>query len=160
MTPDEPIFSTDILVPTPTSPPQAYIPSSSTMGIMIPVASTTEPTLRISKQPQNQTVYQRILKPAPIVMLTGPGVQSGTVSNYFVEVTLVRSDSDVELGACIDGNKVERVSNGVFATFKKLKILSTSQQQGTLFRLKFVLKKYPASSTMLLHVFLEIFDFN
>jgi hypothetical protein len=143
MTPDDP-FTHDLLVQqpihSPLSPPQAYVPQP-----MVPHVSTTEPALRISKQPLNQTVYQRILKPAPIVMLTGPGVQNGTVSNYFVEVTLVRSDSDVELGACIDGNKVERVSNGVFATFKKLKILSTSQQQGTLFRLKFVLKKYPLS---------------
>lgn len=105
--------------------------------------SSTEPSLRIAKQPPPKTVYQRILKPPPSVMLVGPGVQNGTVSNYFVETTLVRSDSDVELGACIDGNKVERVSNGVFAIFKKLKILSTTQQQGTLFRLKFVLKKYP-----------------
>jgi hypothetical protein len=75
-------------------------------------------------------------------MLVGPGAQGGALSNYFVEASLVRSDSDAELPACIDGTRVERVSNGVFATFKKLKLLSTSQQQGTLFRLKFVLKKY------------------
>lgn len=144
-TPPDEIFGNELLVPAPLSPPQPYTPpppsNISNIGVVVPHASTTEPSLRIAKQPPNQTVYQRILKPPPSVMLVGPGVQSGTVSNYFVETTLVRSDSDVELGACIDGNKVERVSNGVFAVFKKLKILSTTQQQGTLFRLKFVLKK-------------------
>lgn len=63
-------------------------------------------------------------------------------NNLFVEASLLRSDSDVELPLCIEGTKVVRISNGVFATFKKLKILSTSQQQGTLFRLKFTLKRY------------------
>jgi hypothetical protein len=115
-------------------PPQ----SSVTAVAIIP----GEPTLRIARQPPPKTVYQRILKPPPSVMLVGPGAQGGALSNYFVEASLVRSDSDAELPACIDGTRVERVSNGVFATFKKLKLLSTSQQQGTLFRLKFVLKKY------------------
>jgi hypothetical protein len=68
--------------------------------------------------------------------------EGGPNSNLFVEATLLRSDSDVELPLCIEGNRIVRISNGVFATFKKLKILSTSQQQGTLFRLKFTLKRY------------------
>jgi hypothetical protein len=63
-------------------------------------------------------------------------------NNLFVEANLLRSDSDVELPLCIDGNRIQRISNGVLATFKKLKILSTSQQQHTLFRLKFTLKRY------------------
>jgi hypothetical protein len=46
------------------------------------------------------------------------------------------------LPQCVDGNRIVRITNGVFAAFKKLKILSTSQQQGTLFRLRFTLKKY------------------
>eukprot|EP01121_Diplochlamys_sp_Union-15-3_P012034 TRINITY_DN3551_c0_g2_i1.p1 TRINITY_DN3551_c0_g2~~TRINITY_DN3551_c0_g2_i1.p1 ORF type:complete len:643 (-),score=86.60 TRINITY_DN3551_c0_g2_i1:185-2065(-) len=97
--------------------------------------------LRIAKQPPSKTVYQRILKPFPVVMLeTQPPNDSS--SNYFVEASLLRSDSDVELPLCLDGNRVVRISTGVFASFKKLKILSTSQQQGTLFRLKFQLKKY------------------
>lgn len=65
-----------------------------------------------------------------------------TNSNLFVEASLLRSDSDIELSTCIEGNRVVRISHGVFATFRKLKILSTSQQQGTLFRLKFTLKRY------------------
>lgn len=97
--------------------------------------------LRIAKQPNAKTVYQRILKPFPAVMLLGSGVNEAQ-SNLFVEATLIRSDSDGELNQVLDGNKVIRISTGVFATFKKLKILSTSQQQGTLFRLKFQLKRY------------------
>jgi hypothetical protein len=42
----------------------------------------------------------------------------------------------------LDGSKTIRISSGVFAVFKKLKILSTSQQQGTLFRLRFQLRRY------------------
>jgi len=51
-------------------------------------------------------------------------------TNLFVEAQLLRSDNEVALPQCVDGNRVVRISNGVFATFKKLKILSTSQQQG------------------------------
>ena len=100
--------------------------------------------LRIVRQPPNRTVYQRILKPFPSVMLVGgpSNIEQLTNSNLFVEATLLRSDSEAELPLCMEGNRIVRISNGVFATFKKLKILSTSQQQGTLFRLKFTLKRY------------------
>eukprot|EP01120_Amphizonella_sp_Union-15-10_P003170 TRINITY_DN1354_c0_g2_i1.p1 TRINITY_DN1354_c0_g2~~TRINITY_DN1354_c0_g2_i1.p1 ORF type:complete len:615 (-),score=76.33 TRINITY_DN1354_c0_g2_i1:170-2014(-) len=97
--------------------------------------------LRIVKQPPAKTVYQRILKPFPSIMLLGPGANENN-NNLFVEASLLRSDSDIDLPLCLDGNRIIRISGGVFATFKKLKILSTSQQQGTLFRLKFQLKKY------------------
>jgi len=78
----------------------------------------------------------------PLLCLIGSGALSEAQSNLFVEATLLRSDSDVELNQILDGSKVIRISTGVFATFKKLKILSTTQQQGTLFRLKFQLKRY------------------
>jgi hypothetical protein len=95
------------------------------------------------RQPPSRTVYQRILKPFPSVMLAGGNASDQAANNnLFVEATLLRSDSDVELPLCIEGNRIVRISNGVFATFKKLKILSTSQQQGTLFRIKFTLKRY------------------
>eukprot|EP01133_Synstelium_polycarpum_P007878 gene7878-9248_t len=90
-------------------------------------------------------LYQRILKPFPSVMLCGPGVESANLSNFFVEASLLRNDNQVELATCLDGNKISRISNGIFAPFKKLKILSTTQQQRTLFRLKFVLKRYIGS---------------
>lgn len=75
-------------------------------------------------------------------MLAGGNFDATLMSNLFVEATLLRTDSDIEIPTVLEGNKVVRISNGAFATFKKLKILSTSQQQGTLFRLKFSLKKY------------------
>jgi hypothetical protein len=97
--------------------------------------------LRIARQPPSRTVYQRILKPFPSVMLIGASSEVAN-NNLFVEATLLRCDSDAELPSCIEGNRTVRISNGVFAVFKKLKILSTTQQQGTLFRLKFTLKRY------------------
>lgn len=101
--------------------------------------------LRIARQPPSRTVYQRILKPFPAIMLIMGGVGEGVLSNLFVEASMLRSDSDVELSQCLEGNRIVRITNGVFATFKKLKILSTTQQQGTLFRLRFTLKRYTGS---------------
>lgn len=97
-------------------------------------------SLRIMKQPPPKTVYQRILKPFPTIMLIG-GNPDASTSNLFIETTLLRSDTEQELSQSIEGTKIVRIQ-GVIATFKKLKILSTSQQQGTLFRLKFTLKRY------------------
>ena len=89
-------------------------------------------------QPATKTVYQRIIKPFPSLILEGG---PNDRSNLFVEASLVRFDSEEEL-PCFDGNKKLRIANGQFATFKKLKITSTSQQVGTKFRIKFQLKKY------------------
>lgn len=72
------------------------------------------------------------------------GANSDTANNLFVEASLIRSDSEQTLPLCIEGTRIVRIS-GSIATFKKLKILSTSQQQGTLFRLKFTLKRYVGS---------------
>ncbi len=44
-------------------------------------------------------------------------------------MALIRSDSELELPMTLEGNKIVRISTGIFATFKKLKILSTSQMQ-------------------------------
>lgn len=79
---------------------------------------------------------------------------SNSSSNgLFVEATLLRGDNGEPISKCLDGNSIVRFeknpwSEGVYtATFKKLKILSTSQQlQGILFRLKFTLKKYAGSN--------------
>eukprot|EP01102_Stenamoeba_stenopodia_P001918 TRINITY_DN11733_c0_g1_i1.p1 TRINITY_DN11733_c0_g1~~TRINITY_DN11733_c0_g1_i1.p1 ORF type:complete len:485 (+),score=80.75 TRINITY_DN11733_c0_g1_i1:126-1580(+) len=100
--------------------------------------------ITIARHPPAKTVYQRILKPHPAISLTGTGAEA--IPNLFVEATLIKSDQDVEVPSILDGNKVVRIANGTFATFKKLKILSTSQQQGTLFRIKFVLKRYVGNS--------------
>lgn len=55
-------------------------------------------------------------------------------AGLFVEATLVRSDTGAPIAKCLDGNSIARfdrsAGNGdtLVATFKKLKILSTSQQ--------------------------------
>jgi hypothetical protein len=93
--------------------------------------------LRIVVQPSAKTVYQRILRPYPAVMLEGaaPG------ANFFVEVTLCTNDGEEPL-SCLTGAAKTRISNGLYATFKKLKVNSTSQQIGSLLRLRFQLKSF------------------
>jgi IPT/TIG domain len=104
-----------------------------------------QPTIQltVARQPPVKTVYQRIIRPFPSVMVDiPPALQSADEAcNLFVECTLVRSDSLVELAKCLDGTKSVRLVNGSFATFTKLKIRSTSQQQGTQFKLRFSLKR-------------------
>jgi len=151
-------------------------PSPTIFNPSIPFASTSESLsagtnfldtlshenfqMSIVVQPPLKTVYQRILKPFPSVCLSivsnnGNPVPDDTIcEGLFVEATLLRGDNGVPLPKCIDGNCVVRferrsrsMNEGLFATFKKLKILSTSQQlQGTLLRLKFTLKKYSGNS--------------
>mmetsp|Transcript_2253 Transcript_2253/g.7149 ORF Transcript_2253/g.7149 Transcript_2253/m.7149 type:complete len:226 (-) Transcript_2253:1222-1899(-) len=104
----------------------------------------------MAREPPPKTVYQRILKPYPSVMVDikdpTASCQDLSTLNLFVEVCLIRADSDGSLPECLEGNRVVRLGTGIFATFTKLKILSTSQQQGTLFRLRFRLKRYSGSS--------------
>lgn len=103
--------------------------------------------LRIVVQPASKTVYQRILRPHPTVMLEGaePG------ANYFVGVTLVLKKSPTEPLACFTGNSNMKISNGVYASFKKLKITMTttqmqSENDGGLFMLRFQLKTFNGNS--------------
>src|SRR3546814_1093482 len=49
--------------------------------------------IRIARQPPAKTVYQRILKPFPTVMLLSG---QDNDSNLFVEATLLRSDNEVK----------------------------------------------------------------
>lgn len=102
------------------------------MGALQPVR------LRIIEQPPSQTVYQRLLKPHPKVML-----ENATSDDLWVEAVLIRQDSDRPIDAKgLDGTTVHHIAQGKVAVFGKLKLLFTSQQQGTLFRIKFVLKRY------------------
>jgi len=95
--------------------------------------------LRANKQPPAQTVYQRILKPHPTVILLGPETNG---HDFFVEASLIRADTNTELPMCLEGMRMIQIIPGQFSIFKRLKILSTTQQQGTLFKLKFQLKKF------------------
>eukprot|EP01124_Arcella_intermedia_P006795 TRINITY_DN14095_c0_g1_i1.p1 TRINITY_DN14095_c0_g1~~TRINITY_DN14095_c0_g1_i1.p1 ORF type:complete len:701 (-),score=105.90 TRINITY_DN14095_c0_g1_i1:119-2221(-) len=105
--------------------------------------------LKVNKQPPAQTVYQRILKPYPSIILIGP--DSEAHNDFFVEASLLRSDANVDLPMCLDGTRVVRIVPGQSTTFKRLKILSTTQQQGTLFRLKFQLKRHVDGNFTTLH---------
>lgn len=61
-------------------------------------------------------------------------LNSAQHAGLFVEASLVRSDTGAPVAKCLDGNSMTRFersswNGGVLtATFKKLKILSTSQQ--------------------------------
>ncbi|KAH3766064.1 calcium-activated BK potassium channel [Pelomyxa schiedti] len=81
------------------------------------------------------------------VMLLGPAASSVT-QNLFIEATLWRSDNDTELPTYLEGTKVVKISTGVFASFKKLKILCTTQQQGTQFCLRFTLKHFSGNELL------------
>jgi len=141
-------------------------------------SSQNQLQIQIVTQPPLKTVYQRILKPFPTISLLckppGNAAQSNTpwlkgqnsqdhdlshldLDTLFVEASLRRGDNGKKLPECIDGICVvrfERINSyGVFATFKKLKILSTSQQlQGTLLRLEFTLKRYSGNSLEMVEV--------
>eukprot|EP01088_Endostelium_zonatum_P020184 TRINITY_DN729_c0_g2_i1.p1 TRINITY_DN729_c0_g2~~TRINITY_DN729_c0_g2_i1.p1 ORF type:complete len:770 (-),score=235.30 TRINITY_DN729_c0_g2_i1:710-3019(-) len=98
-------------------------------------------SLRILRQPPSQTVYQRILKPFPSVLLSSFS-SAGDSPGLFLEAEIIRSDVDQPIPSCLEGTRVVRISESMFAAYKRLKIQSTSQQQGTHFRLKFTLKRY------------------
>lgn len=100
--------------------------------------------LRIQKQPPAQTVYQRIVKPFPALALVTTGATAAAAAqfNLFVEASVIRADSEKELPLCLDGSRVIRIQAGALATYRKLKILATTAQQGCLFRLRFQLKRY------------------
>lgn len=100
--------------------------------------------LIITKQPPSKTVYQRILKPFPTVLLkyTDEQLKACNESNLFVEASLIRADTGENAKRCLEGTVVVKMTSSTAAEFRKLKILSTTQQQGTLFRLQFTLKHY------------------
>lgn len=116
--------------------------------------------MEILQHPPSQAVYQRILKPFPTVAIVG--VDSKQAANFFVEVNLLKNKADdgaeyqyVPLNPAHTGNKKdknllegqlvqrsEQGSEGLVVVFRKLKVLTTSAQQGALFVLKFSLKRY------------------
>jgi hypothetical protein len=121
--------------------------------------------LRVLQHPPNQAVYQRILRPFPTVAVMGVS-SLGQANNLFVEVSLLKQDEhDAQafyqgMYACkpnspleekknlIGGQLVQRSEAGsspdsLVVVFRKLKILTTTAQQGgAFFLLKFVLKRY------------------
>ena len=83
-------------------------------------------------------MYQRILKPHPVVSLEGEQLDN---QNLYVEAIVVHESSEDVVDGVLDGTKTVQIRKGT-AQFKKLKITATSQMKGTYFRLKFLLKIY------------------
>lgn len=97
-------------------------------------------TLQIVDQPPEKAVYKRNVKPNPSVLLVGENdPQEGEL---FVFATLIRCDTFAEEHRFLTGNKPLPITVGRVATFRKLKIMVTSHQQGeTLFSLRFELRR-------------------
>jgi hypothetical protein len=113
-----------------------------------PVAPVPVFRLDITAQPPSKVVYQRILKPFPQVTVSFISSDSGSDgtpapslwNNLYVEATLLRNDSREQISH-VDGSTMVRVWNGV-ATFRKLKIMSTTQQIGSGLVISFILKHF------------------
>eukprot|EP01113_Clastostelium_recurvatum_P015037 TRINITY_DN1829_c0_g1_i3.p1 TRINITY_DN1829_c0_g1~~TRINITY_DN1829_c0_g1_i3.p1 ORF type:complete len:1038 (-),score=259.17 TRINITY_DN1829_c0_g1_i3:84-3197(-) len=96
--------------------------------------------LSIVDQPPEKAVYKRNVKPAPTIMVQGD--QRHLDSSLFVYVTLIRCDTFQEEARFITGNKPVQVGANRIVSFKKLKIMVTSHQQGeSLFCLRFELRR-------------------
>jgi len=98
--------------------------------------------LTIVDQPPEQTVYKRNLKPCPTVLVNGDergALQPG--ESLIVVPVLLRNDT-MEPVAKISGNNPMDATSGGSVSFKRIKILVTSNQlNNTLFILRFELRK-------------------
>ena len=139
-----PVMMPQTLSPPPPSQPQPQPQAQVMTTAQCASKRTAGLKLVITKQPPSKTVYQRILKPFPTVLLKSAGDQlkACNASNLFVEASLIRADTGENAKRCLEGTVVVKMTSNTAAEFRKLKILSTTQQQGTLFRLQFTLKHY------------------
>lgn len=94
--------------------------------------------LRITGAPPAKSVYQRILKPYPVVKVIGADKLVNRV--LFLKASLWNADGTSQM-TCLDGG-LQVAAQPTTATFKKLKVLNTSVQKGTLFKLKFQLEVF------------------
>lgn len=94
--------------------------------------------LRIIGAPPAKSVYQRILKPYPVVKVIGADKLVNRV--LFLKASLWNADGTAQM-SCLDGG-LQVAAQPTTATFKKLKVLNTSVQKGTLFKLKFQLEVF------------------
>lgn len=89
--------------------------------------------LQVAKHPPAKALYRRTLKPCPTVMLIS-GLMTADMrptgcdwQNLLVEAVLIREDKSELPSEFLDGVRVVPLSPTGVATFKKLKIMSTSQ---------------------------------
>jgi hypothetical protein len=107
--------------------------------------ATGEATLQIHlcASSPSEVVYQRILRPPPAIVVTGGSeLSQQQKACLFVEVTAEAAESHTELPQCLDGQLRMNVAPGSFAQFKKLRLLTTSTQQGSDFCLRFRLTMF------------------
>jgi len=98
--------------------------------------------LRIIEQPPEKSVYKRNLKPNPTVQLV-EDEENSMETNLYVAPILIRCDTLEEKSKLMTGNKPVKVAPGRVVSFRRLKITSTSHQQGeSLFAIKFELRRY------------------
>eukprot|EP01133_Synstelium_polycarpum_P009972 gene9972-11642_t len=118
------------------------IPATPALPFTYALADPTKQiNIKIIEQPPEKAVYKRNVKPCPTVMFEGDSTLLD--GNYYVAATLLRCNNFQEEPSFIVGNKPMQVGSGRVVSFKKLKILVTSHQQGeTLFCFRFDLRRY------------------
>ncbi|KAL6072068.1 26S proteasome non-ATPase regulatory subunit 10 [Balamuthia mandrillaris] len=130
-------------------PPPPLLPSSSSAassssGALPPEVAPQHKKLllKIVEQPPEKSVYKRNLKPNPTVQVVEEE-EASSEQNLFVAPVLLRCDTLEEQPKLMTGNKPVKVAPGRVISFRRLKITSTSHQQGeSLFAIKFELRKY------------------
>ncbi|KAF2069625.1 hypothetical protein CYY_009059 [Polysphondylium violaceum] len=121
------------------------LPVSLTFNYQLPDPSKPI-ELKVVDQPPEKAVYRRNVKPPPSVMFEGDSKLLN--GNYYVHTTLLRCNNFAEEPTFLKGNALTLVGCGKVVTFKKLKILVTSHQQGeTLFCFRFDLRNYRSDPT-------------
>lgn len=107
----------------------------------VPHAPRARPLLRIVEQPPEKSVYKRNLKPNPTLQLVEE--ELGMESNLYIAPVLIRCDTLEEKNKLLTGNKPVKVAPGRVVSFRRLKIMATSHQQGeSLFAIRFELRRY------------------
>ena len=87
-------------------------------------------------------MYKRNLKPNPTVQLV-EDEENSMETNLYIAPILIRCDTLEEKSKLMTGNKPVKVAPGRVVSFRRLKITSTSHQQGeSLFAIKFELRRY------------------
>jgi len=127
---------------------------TATTAPTIAVAATSEPvfqplvpptplSLLLMQQPSSTTVYRRFLRPSPKLALRGTLPSPDDDDKLWVEVSLTARDSETPLsGKCLSGVCMEKISFDRPVTLDKVKILYTTRQKDTVFRLRFDLKRH------------------
>ena len=109
-----------------------------------PAVRVLMPSLSVQQQQQQQQQQHHVAvedegeedgrSSAPSAAREG----AGTAPRLIVEVALVRESDGTDVSACLEGARAVPVADAV-ATFRKLKVLCTSQQQGSNLCLRFAL---------------------